>query len=254
MVILILLLGDAYPVLPADDHLVLLSMRFCPYAHRVMLVLNAKRIPHHVVNINLKRKPDWLTQHSPLAKVPALGLRNELGEPFIHESLIIADYLDDKYNAERPLYPSDPLSKAIDRLWIERFASVVTQFYRFVAITAGSSEPAPAGSLDCLYTGLDAYEVELKRRGTRFFCGDQRPGMLDYLIWPWFERLSALSLLDECQQFEQLVGRFPALVQYQLWMQKDETVMQTWLPADIYARYIRSHWAGEPNYDLLASL
>lgn len=34
-------------------------MKFCPYAQRTRLVLNAKGIPHDVVNINLKDKPEW---------------------------------------------------------------------------------------------------------------------------------------------------------------------------------------------------
>jgi glutathione S-transferase len=36
-------------------------MRFCPYAERTMLVLLAKGIPFDVVNINLKKKPEWFT-------------------------------------------------------------------------------------------------------------------------------------------------------------------------------------------------
>ena len=36
-----------------------LLSRFCPFAERTILVLLAKNIPFEVVNINLKRKPEW---------------------------------------------------------------------------------------------------------------------------------------------------------------------------------------------------
>lgn len=65
-------------------------MRFCPYAQRVHLVLEAKGIPYHTININLTEKPDWLFEANPLGKVPALELVNEPGNPFLAESLIIA--------------------------------------------------------------------------------------------------------------------------------------------------------------------
>lgn len=35
-------------------------MAFCPYAERARLVLLLKNIPHDIVNIDLKNKPEWL--------------------------------------------------------------------------------------------------------------------------------------------------------------------------------------------------
>lgn len=53
-------------------------------------------------------------------KVPALGLTNETGTPYIYDSLVVADYLDDKF-AQVPLHPKYPLAKTLDRLWIQQF-------------------------------------------------------------------------------------------------------------------------------------
>ena len=36
--------------------------------------------------------------------------------------------------------------------------------------------------------GLAIFERELEERGTDYFGFPDRPGMLDYNIWPWFER------------------------------------------------------------------
>lgn len=75
---------------------------------------------YDVVNVNLTDKPEWLYEKSPMGKVPALEL--ESGD-CIYESMIIADYLDEKY-AQRPLYPKDPLKKAKDKLLIDQFNKV----------------------------------------------------------------------------------------------------------------------------------
>lgn len=111
------------------------SMRFCPYAQRSHLVLEAKNIPYHTAFINLKDKPEWLTQKSPLGKVPALEIPSVKGDPLI-ESLVIADYLDDQY-PQNPLNAKDPLLRARDRILVERFNSFITPFYKLMFSETG---------------------------------------------------------------------------------------------------------------------
>jgi glutathione S-transferase len=90
-------------------------------------------------------------------KVPALELPGE-DQPLI-ESLIIADYLDEKY-PQKPLHSKDPLKKAQDRILIERFGAVTTALYRLFMATDG----APPGTLTDIVNGLDTYEAELRLR------------------------------------------------------------------------------------------
>lgn len=163
-------------------------MRFCPYAQRVQLALHAKGIPHNTININITEKPEWFLDMNPNGKVPALHLVTDHGQPFITESLIIMEYLDEKF-PQYPLYPRDPLYKAIDKMWIERFTHVTAAFFRLVV------EPRDADR--CLLEisdALDLYDDELRRRCTPFF-GGKRPNMLDYAIWPWFERTELVKTL-----------------------------------------------------------
>ncbi len=47
--------------------------------------------------------------------------------------------------------------------------------------------------LDGFSEVLKIFEKELARRGTEFFGGNQ-PAMLDYMIWPWIERLPAFKI------------------------------------------------------------
>lgn len=65
---------------------------------------------------------------------------------------------------------------------------------------------------NAMLDNLDLFEKDLKARGSKFFGGDQ-PGMLDYMIWPWFERLEVFTLMggDKLQlpktRFSKLVIR-----------------------------------------------
>ena len=57
-------------------------------------------------------------------------------------------------------------------------------------------------------------EKELEKRSTSFFNGQSLPGMLDYMIWPWMERLEVPTLLHP--DLKSLLGvpmsEFPLMV------------------------------------------
>lgn len=199
-------IGSSQPSFPNDDQLRLFSMRFCPFAHRVHLVLNAKNIPYHVAYMNLSEKPEWYSKVNSNGKVPALQLTNEENEPFLVESMVIAEYLDEKY-PQPPLYPTDPLEKAQTKIWIERFNPVAVNFYRLVY--EKNSDEVNDQLLSSFYAELENYEAELKRRGTKYFAGST-PGILDYAIWPWFERFGILSSI--VGEKYNLDDKFPKLV------------------------------------------
>lgn len=164
-------------------------MRFCPFAHRVHLVLNAKNIPYHTFFINLVDKPEWYLTINPNGRVPALKLTNEPHQPVLVESLVICEYLDEKY-PEAKLYPADPLHKAETKLWIERFDACHSAFYHLIYVKNDDAEIDKRFTE--LLTTIDQFEAELSKRGTEYFGGDH-PNILDYAIWPWFERLAMLK-------------------------------------------------------------
>lgn len=188
-------------MLPDDGIYRLYSMRFCPYAARTHLILNAKNIPHHTININLTDKPEWLFEANPVGKVPALQLVDQPGAPFIYESMLIAEYLDEVH-PQNKLYPSDPLKKVQEKLWIERFGSVASKFY--AAYNDGVAQ------WNDIQNGFDAFEQELRARGTAYF-GGATANVLDYAMWPWFFRTEIADVLFAvgCSFSEK---RFPNLV------------------------------------------
>ena len=46
-----------------------------------------------------------------------------------------------------------------------------------------------------LQKSMNYLESDLKRRQSKFFHGNDLPGMLDYMIWPWMERLEVPSAI-----------------------------------------------------------
>jgi len=211
-------------------------MRFCPYAQRSHLVLDAKKIPHDVVNIKLSDKPEWFLERNPLGKVPAV--ETESGD-CLYESLIIADYLDEKY-PERPLQPKDPMQKAKDRILVEHFSRITANVYKLFYGTDNT--------YDAILTDLDLFEKELTVRATQFFGGDL-PGMLDYMIWPWFERIDAFGTV--IPDFVVPTDRYKKLDEWKEAMKEDDAVKTSYLTPEIHAEFIKSAKAKNTNYDIL---
>ncbi|XP_049808624.1 pyrimidodiazepine synthase-like [Schistocerca nitens] len=234
--------GSRLPPFPKGK-LRLFSMRFCPYAQRVHLVLDAKRIPYDVVNVDLTEKPDWLYEKSPFGKVPAIEL--ESGDT-LYESLIICDFLDEKYPS-RSLYSRDPLKKAKDKIMIDHFNKVIQSMLKVYYHTANSN--LNEDQLEEFFQGLDLYERELVERGKPFFGGD-RPGMLDYMIWPWCERSDMMKVLGG-DQFLLPRDRFKRLMEWRNQMKEDEAVKESYLEPQVHAKYFQSRKAGYPDYDML---
>lgn len=51
------------------------------------------------------------------------------------------------------------------------------------------NEEAP----ELFFEGLDYVEAELKKRSSKYLAGE-KAGMVDYMIWPWFERFGLLPI------------------------------------------------------------
>ncbi|XP_030570779.1 pyrimidodiazepine synthase isoform X2 [Drosophila novamexicana] len=235
--------GSAKPELPEDGLLRLYCMHFCPFSQRVRLPLDAKQIPHHRIYIDLIDKPEWYREYSPLGKVPALQLTHLAGQPTLVESLIIAAYLDEQY-PQRPLYPTDPLQKALDKILIERFVPVVSAVYPVLTC----NKDAPADALENFESALDVFEQELTKRGTPYF-GGQQIGIVDYMIWPWFERIPSLKYTTE-QHYELNAQRYEQLLKWCQLLAQDAIVKLSALDAQLHAKFQQSKRLGKPQYDV----
>ena len=162
------------------------SIRFCPYAQRTILTLLAKNIPFDVVNINLRRKPEWFLEQT----WGTVSVVRHKGK-FIMESLINSDYIDEQF-PETKLNPEDPYEKAHGRLLLEKFTKFIPSFYKLAwggwGVGAKLSSEELQSHWSTIISKLSEMDAELKRKGTPFFGGD-KPAMVDFMIWPHIERL-----------------------------------------------------------------
>lgn len=127
------------------DTLRLYSMVFCPFAQRTRLVLEHKKIPwdtylnlflsrnwiyslnrFEIVNITLKKKPEWYVNINPLQEVPTLEFED--GRK-LFESLIIAEYLDNAFENDK-IIPKDAYELARHRLIINYFTKIIPYYYK----------------------------------------------------------------------------------------------------------------------------
>nr|QLI62202.1 glutathione S-transferase 6 [Streltzoviella insularis] len=231
--------GDVLP--PYNGKIRLYAMRFCPYAERAVLVLNAKKLEYDLIFINLDHKPEWIFNFSPRGTVPALEY--EQGKA-IFDSNIVTTYLDEKY-PENPLQASDPLRRAQDKIIVENFAAAQSAYYT-AAFNPQALEPS---SVEKFHKGLEAFQAELEGRGTKFLHGDE-PGWVDYTIWPFLERFEALPLLGK-SEFAIDKTKYELLANYIEAMKNVPAVKAYYLSAETHAKFTESRNKGDANYNML---
>uniref|UniRef100_A0A2I3H976 Glutathione S-transferase omega n=1 Tax=Nomascus leucogenys TaxID=61853 RepID=A0A2I3H976_NOMLE len=120
----------------------------------------------------------------------------------IYESVIACEYLDDAYPG-RKLFPYDPYERARQKMLLELFCKI------------------------------------LEYQNTTFF-GGTCISMIDYLLWPWFERLDVYGILD-------CVSHTPAL---RLWisaMKWDPTVCALLMDKSIFRGFLNLYFQNNPN-------
>ncbi|KAM4852435.1 glutathione S-transferase omega-1-like [Thomomys bottae] len=223
--------GSAPPGPVPNGHIRLYSMRFCPFAQRTRLVLQAKGIRHEVVNINLKNKPEWFFTKNPFGLVPVL--ENSQGQ-LIYESSITCEYLDEAYPGKK-LLPEDPYEKACQKMTFELFSKVPPLIG---SIIRSQNKEDRTGLKEDLHKEFSKLDQVLTDKKTTFFGGNSI-SMIDYLIWPWFERLEVLEL-TECVSHTQL----------KLWMtamRKDPTVSTISTDPKIYGGFLHLYLQNSPE-------
>ena len=92
------------------------------------------------------------------------------------------------------------------------------------------------------------FEAEIEKRGQRFFGGQEAPGMLDYMIWPWLERADILPLIQE--DLELLPkSDFPLLNSWMSLMKEDEAVKSYMLDAETHLKFLSLYASKNYTYD-----
>ncbi|XP_072749607.1 pyrimidodiazepine synthase [Anoplolepis gracilipes] len=216
----------------------LYSMKYCPFAHRVQLILTLKQIPHEVVNINLQNKPDWYFEIHPEGKVPAYV---DTDGTIVTDSLAIANYLDQKYPLPQ-LHSYTTESRDLEL--INHFSKIIDTFSNCIHDKDKRQfEEIIVEAMD----NLQEFEEELGIRKTPFFVGN-KPGMLDILMWPWFERAKALTILYK-QRASLDRERFPNLMDWLDEMRGQWFVEKHKCSYEKFAKFIEATKTGNVDYD-----
>ncbi|XP_030603853.1 glutathione S-transferase omega-1-like isoform X1 [Archocentrus centrarchus] len=227
--------GSAAPGPVPNGSIRVYSMRFCPFAQRTRLVLKAKGIKHETINVHLRDKPEWYLKKNPFGLVPTL--ETPAGE-VIYESSITGEYLDEVY-PEKKLLPSSPFAKAQQKMMLEHFSKVIPYFYK---IPTGRKNGEDVSGLEAeLKEKLAKLNEELINKKTKFFGGDSIT-MIDYMMWPWFERA-------EAYQFKQCLDSTPELKKWTELMLEDPAVKATIHSADAHKAFFKTFLDGNPNFD-----
>ncbi|MEM7401867.1 MAG: glutathione S-transferase family protein [Pseudomonadota bacterium] len=102
----------------------LISFNVCPYVQRSVITLNHKQCEYDITFIDLNDPPDWFHEISPLGKVPVLKVNDK---EILFESAVINEFIDDV--TPGTLKPSDPLTLAKNRAWIEYGGTCLADLY-----------------------------------------------------------------------------------------------------------------------------
>ncbi|MBL4621766.1 MAG: glutathione S-transferase family protein, partial [Immundisolibacteraceae bacterium] len=176
----------------------LISFKLCPFVQRSIITLIEKNVDFEIVYIDLKNKPDWFLNISPLGKVPLL----QLDEQILFESSAINEYLEDAYPPA--LHPANLSLRAQNRAWIEIANQLsAAQFKLAMAQQATSAETA--------ITQLTSLLQQLENKfGTGPFFNGPAFALVDACFAPFFTR----QLLINRHLAPALTDNFPKTATY----------------------------------------
>ena len=176
---------------------------FCPYAQRIWIALEEKRVAYCYVEINpyetaadggdtktslsldekRRRYPKWI-ECSPRGLVPAL----DDGGVGVADSMVCLEYLEEVYS-DQPLLPGPPSGRARLRFWaVYANEKIIPHYYRLLMSQDTEGRERARAGLD---DGLSEFARQMDPTGP-YFTGDQFT-WADLALAPWYERLRTVA-------------------------------------------------------------
>ena len=162
-------------------NLELISFNVCPFVQRSVITLLHKKCDYKITFIDLKAPPDWFLKLSPLGKVPVLKVDGEV----LFESAVINEFIDDVTPGS--LKPSEPLTLAKHRAWIEYGGTCLADLY---LIADHKREQDMQNQINDAVTRLRRVEDVL---GDSSFFGGEELALIDAAYAPLLIRLDFLN-------------------------------------------------------------
>lgn len=167
-------------------NLELISFSLCPFVQRSVILLKYKKADFQVTHIDLRNKPPWFLEISPMGKVPVLRVNQKVS---LFESAVINEYLDETVSPR--LMPEDPLQRAFERGWVEFGSDLLAKSYKMTL----EKDPAAVDKLLTeFFSSLERMESVLKAEP--FFRGSQF-SLVDAAWAPLWTRVMLSAKLSE---------------------------------------------------------
>jgi len=158
------------------------TLEMCPYAQRVWIVMEELQIPYTTTLVNARDKTAWyLKEINPRGKVPAI--RDAATGAVVYESLIINEYLADRFDGAHALLPSEPAARATLRLWNEHLDTQLAPAH--FTLLMNKNETQAVAKEEALRLALQRYEEGIVGP---YLLGDAFT-LADAAALPFFERL-----------------------------------------------------------------
>ena len=174
--------------------------------------------------------------------------------------ITVTEYLDDIYGEEK-LFGTDPMKKALQKLWVQDFEKKVimwwsgyhnmilclTQFVGpFYGVIRGNNVDDSIPSMSAFLSKLE----DLLKQNGNFLFGD-KPTAADYLSWPHVERLPAAQIGNDKLRDAITKEKFPVFYAWMDRMLADEAVKATSRTPEQHYNFIKKFASGgEHVYDL----
>jgi len=208
---------------------------FCPYVQRAWVALEEKGIKYQYKEVNPYKKEKHFLDINPKGLVPAIEYKGKA----IYESLIICEFLEEAYPNHKPLLPSDPVERAIARIWIDHISKAVVP--AFQRLLMAQDEAAREGAREEFYVVLRKIANEVKGP---YFLGEEF-SLVDVAIAPWIVR-DYVTRENRGYKRENVSG---AWFEYAGVVEKRDSVVITQSERkylnEIYGRYLRNEAQSE---------
>ncbi|KAK7272659.1 hypothetical protein RJT34_29400 [Clitoria ternatea] len=180
------------------DEVILLDFWPSPFGMRLRIALAEKGIKYEYREEDLRNKSPLLLKMNPVHKKIPVLIHN--GNP-ICESLVALQYIDEVWNHEAPLLPSDPYQRAQARFWADFIDKKIYDLGRKIWTEKGEEKEAAKKEF------IGALKLLEEQLGDKAYFGGDNLGFVDVALIPfytWFKGYAAFGNVDidaECPKF-----------------------------------------------------
>ncbi|XP_047178421.1 probable glutathione S-transferase [Vigna umbellata] len=167
------------------DEVILLNFWLSPYGMRVQIALEEKGIKYEKREEDLSNKSSLLLQMNPVHKKIPVLIHNS--KP-ICESLIAVEYIDEVWNEQSPLLPSNPYQRAQARFWANYVDTLVYKHATRFWTTEGEEREAAGQEF------LESLKLLEEQLGDEPHFGGNNFGFVDVALVPLFCYFYTFSL------------------------------------------------------------